>query len=96
MTQPISKLEELSEEQKDRIIFGIMHYQPSSRVRDRILEEVLHFKWLDCEECGLDIYSGIDCSEEQLIAAGYEWRIQHWENFYKNNDTEGKDQPRKL
>lgn len=89
----IKKLEDMTEEQRDRIIMQIMHYQPSPKVRDRILKEVIDFKWLDCENIGLDIYASL-VDEQQLVVAGFEWRTKHWKDFFETNDTEGVDQPR--
>jgi len=91
----IQNLNELSEEQKDNIVFGIMNYKPSIRVRDRILEEVFKFKWIDCENHNINIYETLS-PENQLISAGFEWRVRHWEEFFATNDTDGIDQPRKL
>jgi len=91
--KPIEKLEDLSDEDKDRIIFGIMHYNPIQEVRDRILEEVIKFKWTDSEEFGFDIYQTLP-PDEQLISAGFEWRKKHWRKFFEKNDTDGKDEPR--
>lgn len=93
--KPIESLEELSEEEKDRIVFGIMHYKPIPRVRDCILQEAIKFKWTDSEEMGFDLYQAMS-PEDQLIAAGFEWRRQHWQNFFEAHDTDGKDQPRKI
>lgn len=91
----ISNLKDMSEEQRNRIVYQIMHYSPSPEVRDKILVEVLRFKWFDCEKMGIDIYSEMD-EEEQIIVAGFHWRVDHWQDFFKNNDTKGIDQPRDL
>lgn len=94
-SEPISSIEDLTEEERDRIVFNIMHYNPTPRVRDRILEEALKFKWTDSEQMGLDIYQALP-PEEQLIAAGFEWRRKHWQDFFEAEDTDGQDQPRKI
>ena len=93
--KPIESLEELTEEQKQYIIFGIMHYYPIPRVRDRILQEVMKFKWTDSEEIGVDLYQSLP-AEDQLISAGFEWRRKHWQDFFEAEDTDGKNQPRKI
>lgn len=91
---PIRSLSDMTEKTKEFIIFSIMGYMPSERVKNSILQKAIDFKWTDCEEFGTNVYETMS-PEDQLIAAGFEWRKQYWEYYFEENDTDGKE-PRKI
>lgn len=87
----IKSLDDLTDEEKRRTIIGIMGYEPTDWVRDNIIAKSIEFKWTDSEEAGIDLYSGIKDPIDRLIVAGFEWRKQHWRDYFQAEDTAGHD-----
>lgn len=87
----IRTIGDLSEEERQRVIVGIMGYSPVDWVRDKIIQKAIDFKWTDSEQAGLDLYSAISDPIDRLIVAGFEWRKQHWQEFFRAEDTNGHD-----